>query len=96
MFQLYIFFMISDPRTTTRAKWSQVLVAALVAVMETVYRLAFKDVHSLYHALFTVGPAANLVEIVAGRVRSRATPVGAADGGTPFPDAAVAGVARGG
>jgi hypothetical protein len=32
--------------------------------------LVFKDVHSLYHALFFVGPAANLVEIIAGRVRS--------------------------
>jgi enediyne biosynthesis protein E5 len=76
MFQLFIFFMITDPPTTTRAKWSQVLVAVLVAVMETVCRLAFKDVHSLYHSLFIVGPAANLVEIVAGRVRARrAAPV---------------------
>jgi hypothetical protein len=71
MFQLYIFFMITDPQTTTRAKWSQMLVAMLVAVMETVCRLAFKDVHSLYHALFTVGPAANLIEIAAGRLRAR-------------------------
>ena len=72
MFQLYIFFMITDPQTTTRRRWSQILVAVLVAVAETVCRLAFKDVHSLYHALFVVGPAANLVEIAAGRVRSRA------------------------
>ena len=70
MFQLYIFFMITDPPTTTRAKWSQVLVAALVAVMETVYRLAFKDVHSLYHALFTVGPVTNLIEIYASKYRA--------------------------
>jgi Na+-transporting NADH:ubiquinone oxidoreductase subunit NqrB len=76
MFSLYIFFMITDPPTTTRAKWSQVLVAVLVAVMETVCRLAFKDVHSLYHALFTVGPAANAIEIFAGRWRaSTARPV---------------------
>ena len=72
MFQLYIFFMITDPQTTTRARWSQILVAVLVAVAETVCRLAFKDVHSLYHALFFVGPAANLVEIIAGRRRRRA------------------------
>jgi hypothetical protein len=71
MFQLYIFFMITDPQTTTRAKWSQILVAVLVAVAETVCRLVFKDVHSLYHALFTVGPAANLVEIIIGRMRAR-------------------------
>lgn len=71
MFQLYIFFMITDPPTTTRAKWSQTLVAVMVAVMETVYRLAFKDVHSLYHALFTVGPIANAIEIYAGRLTAR-------------------------
>ena len=69
MFQLYIFFMITDPQTTTRARWGQVLVAVLVAVAETVARLAFKDVHSLYHALFFVGPMANLVEIAAARLR---------------------------
>ena len=62
MFQLYIFFMITDPRTTTKTRWSQCLVVVLVAVMETVLRL-FEDVHSLYHALFIVGPIANLVEI---------------------------------
>jgi Na+-translocating ferredoxin:NAD+ oxidoreductase RnfD subunit len=73
MFQLYIFFMITDPQTTTRAKWSQILVAVLVACMETTCRLVWKDVHSLYHALFTVGPAANLVEIVARRVQARRT-----------------------
>jgi Na+-translocating ferredoxin:NAD+ oxidoreductase RnfD subunit len=74
MFQLYIFFMITDPPTTTRRRWSQVLVAVLVAAAETFYRLAFKDVHSLYHALFTVGPVANLVEIVVGRFRPAAPP----------------------
>jgi hypothetical protein len=63
MFQLYIFFMITDPKTTTRRVWSQTLVVVLVAVMETVFRVAFRDVHSLYHALFTVGPIANAVEI---------------------------------
>ncbi len=74
MFQLYIFFMITDPKTTTRGWRNQVLVAILVAVMETFLRLAFKDVHSLYHALFTVGPAANLVEIYADSRRSRNAP----------------------
>lgn len=75
MFQLYIFFMITDPPTTTRAKWSQSLVAVLVAVAETVCRSAFKDIHSLYHALFIVGPAANLVEIIAGRIQTRQLPL---------------------
>lgn len=84
MFQLYIFFMITDPQTTTRARWSQMLVAVLVAVAETVCRLAFKDVHSLYHALFFVGPMANLVEITAGRLRQRAARANAA-GVVPAP-----------
>jgi hypothetical protein len=73
MFQLYIFFMITDPPTTTRARWSQTLVAVLVAVAETFYPLAFKDVHSLYHALFTVGPVSNLIEIAVARSRARSS-----------------------
>jgi Na+-transporting NADH:ubiquinone oxidoreductase subunit NqrB len=64
MFQLYIFFMITDPRTTTKARWSQCAVAVLVAVVETIFQLGFRDPHSLYHALFTVGPITNLIEIV--------------------------------
>jgi hypothetical protein len=71
MFQLYIFFMITDPKTTVRGRANQMLVAGMVAVAETVFRLAFKDVHSLYHALFFVGPAANVIEIVANRSKSR-------------------------
>jgi Na+-translocating ferredoxin:NAD+ oxidoreductase RnfD subunit len=67
MFQLYIFFMITDPKTTTRGWRRQVIVAVLVAAMETFLRLAFKDVHSLYHALFIVGPTTNLLEIYADR-----------------------------
>jgi enediyne biosynthesis protein E5 len=62
MFQLYIFFMITDPRTTTKARWSQCLVVVLVAVVETVFRL-FERTHALYYALFIVGPIANCVEI---------------------------------
>jgi hypothetical protein len=64
MFQLYIFFMITDPKTTTKSRRSQIVVAICVAIMETFYRLAFRDIHSLYHALFTVGPIANVIEIV--------------------------------
>ena len=66
MYQLFIFFMITDPKTTVHAKWGQYLVAFLVAAAEAVLRL-FHFVHSPYYALFLVGPAANLVEIVAAR-----------------------------
>jgi hypothetical protein len=70
MYQLYIFFMITDPKTTVHPKWAQCLVAFLVAAVEAVLRL-FQFVHAPYYALFVVGPAANLVEILLAR-RARA------------------------
>src|ERR1700745_3667607 len=39
MYQLFIFFMITDPKTTVKARWAQCLVAALVAVAELILRL---------------------------------------------------------
>jgi len=66
MYQLFIFFMITDPKTTVHPKWAQCLVAFLVAAVEAVFRL-FQFVHAPYYALFTVGPIANLVEIVLAR-----------------------------
>ncbi len=63
MFQLYIFFMITDPKTTMHGWRRQVVVAVLVAAAETALRLGLRDVHSLYHALFVVGPLTNLYEI---------------------------------
>ena len=46
MFQLYIFFMITDPKTTTRWRWSQVVVVVAVALVDTVLRLVYRDVHA--------------------------------------------------
>ncbi len=62
MYQLFIFFMITDPKTTVHPKWAQCLVAVLVAALEAVFRL-FQFVHSPYYALFIVGPTANVIEI---------------------------------
>ena len=62
MYQLFIFFMITDPKTTVRRRWAQCLVAALVAVAEMVLRLA-ENVHAPYYALAIVGPVANVVDI---------------------------------
>ena len=72
MYQLFIFFMITDPKTTVRPKWAQALVAFLVAAVEAVLRL-MEFVHAPYYALFLVGPTANLIEIArARRQRHRA------------------------
>jgi Na+-translocating ferredoxin:NAD+ oxidoreductase RnfD subunit len=70
MYQLFIFFMITDPKTTVRSFRGQCLVAFLVAAVEAVFRL-LEFVHSPYYALFIVGPAANLVEMARDR-RKRA------------------------
>lgn len=63
MYQLYIFFMITDPKTTVRSsKLAQCGVVFAVAVVEMILRL-FEIVHAPYYALFIVGPTANLIEI---------------------------------
>jgi hypothetical protein len=62
MYQLFIFFMITDPRTTVKPKWAQCLVAFLVALMEMVLRLA-ENIHAPYYALTSVGPIAMAIEI---------------------------------
>jgi Na+-translocating ferredoxin:NAD+ oxidoreductase RnfD subunit len=70
MYQLFIFFMITDPKTTVRPKWGQALVAFLVAAVEAVLRL-LEFVHAPYYALFLVGPTANLIEIARARRHRR-------------------------
>lgn len=69
MYQLFIFFMVTDPKTTVRTKTGQCLVVFVVAVVEAVLRL-LEVVYAPFYALFLVGPAALLVETWAGR-RSR-------------------------
>ncbi len=62
MYQLFIFFMITDPKTTVKSKREQCLVAFLVAAMEMVLRLA-ENIHAPYYALTIVGPVALAIEI---------------------------------
>ena len=62
MYQLFIFFMITDPKSTVLTRRGQVGVAVGVALMESVLR-SLHNVHAPYYALFLVGPAANLLEI---------------------------------
>src|SRR5271155_1343024 len=62
MYQLFIFFMITDPKTTVRSKRGQCLVVFLVALFEMVLRLD-QIVYAPFYALFVVGPTAMVVEI---------------------------------
>jgi Na+-translocating ferredoxin:NAD+ oxidoreductase RnfD subunit len=73
MYQLFIFFMITDPKTTVRSYRGQCVVAFLVAAVEAAFRL-MEWVHAPYYALFLVGPAANLIEIAGDRRRGAAAP----------------------
>jgi enediyne biosynthesis protein E5 len=61
-YQLFMFFMITDPKTTPRTKPRQIAVTIVVAVVETVFRL-FENTHAPYYALFVVFPISNLIEI---------------------------------
>jgi Na+-translocating ferredoxin:NAD+ oxidoreductase RnfD subunit len=61
-YQLFIFFMITDPRTTVCSKWGQSVVAFLVALVEMFFRLD-QSIFAPLYALFFVGPSALLVEM---------------------------------
>jgi Na+-transporting NADH:ubiquinone oxidoreductase subunit NqrB len=61
MYQLFIFFMITDPKTTVKSKKWQCIVVAIVALVEMILRLD-QVVYAPFYALFLVGPAALLVE----------------------------------
>ena len=62
MYQLFVFFMITDPKTTVKSiKWQRIVVF-LVAFVEMLLRLNHVVYAPLY-ALFLVGPTAMLIEI---------------------------------
>ena len=72
MYQLFIFFMITDPRTIVRGRRPQIVVAVLIALMETVIRFASDQGWPLptafnaapaFLALATVGPLAKWLDL---------------------------------
>jgi Na+-translocating ferredoxin:NAD+ oxidoreductase RnfD subunit len=72
MYQLFIFFMITDPRTVVRGRQRQITVAILIAVMETLIRFASDKGWPLptafnaapaFLALATVGPVAKWIDL---------------------------------
>jgi Na+-translocating ferredoxin:NAD+ oxidoreductase RnfD subunit len=62
MYQLFIFFMVTDPKTTVRSTIGQCVVVFFVAVVEMLLRLN-EVVYAPLYALFMVGPAAMLIDI---------------------------------
>jgi enediyne biosynthesis protein E5 len=79
MYQLFVFFMITDPRTVVKGRRKQMVVAALIALVETVFRLmadrgvpmpiAFSADPALL-SLAIVGPIAKFIDM--RRVPARA------------------------
>jgi Na+-translocating ferredoxin:NAD+ oxidoreductase RnfD subunit len=61
MYQLFIFFMVTDPKTTVATRRGQVIVVVLVAFVEMLLRLN-EVIYAPFYALFIVGPSALLVE----------------------------------
>lgn len=61
MYQLFIFFMVTDPKVAVRTKRGQVIVVVAVAFVEMLFRLG-EVIYAPFYALFLVGPAALLIE----------------------------------
>lgn len=83
MYQLFIFFMITDPRTTVSTPRGRVVVAVLVAVVEMLIRLAGDFQVSFMSplfpsppilALFIVGPIAMVWDLRRKEARKAAAP----------------------
>ena len=61
MYQLFVFFMITDPATTVKNRNGQILVAFLIALVEFILRLN-QFIYAPFYALSLVGPAAIVVQ----------------------------------
>lgn len=72
-YQLFIFFMITDPKTTVRSKLGQSLVVVAVAILEMLFRLD-QSVYAELYALFWIGPIAMLIEMWLNSRRMKSAP----------------------
>jgi hypothetical protein len=70
MYQLFIFFMITDPKTTVRSRTGQCIVAFFVAFAEMLLRLN-SCIYAPLYALFWVGPTALFIEMWMDTRRAR-------------------------
>lgn len=62
MYQLFIFFMMTDPVTTVSTRKGRIIVAILVAVVECILRLD-GFIYAPFYALFIVGPVAKYLDV---------------------------------
>jgi Na+-translocating ferredoxin:NAD+ oxidoreductase RnfD subunit len=62
MYQLFIFFMMTDPPTSVSTKRGRILVAILIAIVEFILRLG-SFIYAPFYALFLVGPVAKFIDM---------------------------------
>lgn len=62
MYQLFIFFMITDPPTGVSNRKGQILVAYLIALVEFILRMN-QFIYAPFYALFLVGPIAKFIDL---------------------------------
>ncbi len=62
MYQLFIFFMVTDPRTTVSSRRGQIAVVIVVAFVEMLLRLQ-EVIYAPFYALFLVGPPSLAIEM---------------------------------
>ncbi len=62
MYQLFIFFMMTDPPTSVSTKKGRIIVAILIALVEFVLRLQ-SFIYAPFYALFLVGPIARYIDL---------------------------------
>jgi Na+-translocating ferredoxin:NAD+ oxidoreductase RnfD subunit len=83
MYQLFVFFMITDPRTVVRQRNWQIIVAVLIALVETLIRFASDQAWPLplafnvapaFLALAIVGPIAKWIDLHRSGSVHHATP----------------------
>ena len=81
MYQLFIFFMITDPRTVVRGRRGQIIVAIVIALTEALIRFASDQAWPLptafnaapaLVALYLVGPIAKWIDLRRGSARTPA------------------------
>lgn len=103
MYQLFVFFMITDPRTNVSSRRGRILVAVLVALMEALIRLMADTGVPLLPAVYAapplfalaiVGPIAKFIDL--RRTRARPEPTNLTGWGVARPEQvpAVAGLAH--
>lgn len=97
MYQLFVFFMITDPRTVVKGKWKQIVVVVLIAIIETLIRYAADrgvplpvafSAAPAFLALATIGPIAKWIDLRRNPPK-RSAPVSAPGGQLARNEAAV-------